>query len=119
MGLVEGYDAMKLTLAQPKLRADLEKDLKLICSGQRNPKDVLHEQIEIYKKAYRVITQEVRSLDQSLAARYDVFFLLFLTLLFFFICSLLCHNIFKVFIDLALLFLLKTMTQIYVIQQIC
>ncbi|XP_062545521.1 DNA topoisomerase 3-alpha [Armigeres subalbatus] len=69
MGLVEGYEAMELTLAQPELRAGLEADLKLICEGRRDPKEVLAEQIQKYKEAYRVITQKARALDQAMAQR--------------------------------------------------
>lgn len=69
MGLVEGYDAMNLPLAQPKLRAELEKDLKLICEGRKNPDAVLADQINKYREVYRVITQQALQLDQSMANR--------------------------------------------------
>lgn len=69
MGLVEGYDSMNLPLAYPELRAELERDLKLICTGQRNPSDVLKEQIEKYKDVYRVITTRILQMDQKIAAR--------------------------------------------------
>lgn len=71
MGLVEGYDSMNLPLAYPELRAELERDLKLICTVQRNPKDVLKEQIEKYKEVYRVITTRILQMDQKIAARYE------------------------------------------------
>lgn len=69
MGLVEGYDSIDLPLAQPKLRAGLEKDLKLICSGQRNPNDVLKEQIKIYKDVFKVINEKAKKMDEMLAKR--------------------------------------------------
>lgn len=69
MGLVEGYDAMTLTLTEPQLRADLEKDLKMICNGQKNPKQVLKEQILLYKNAYRVIVSKIDSLDEVFCKR--------------------------------------------------
>lgn len=69
MGLVEGYDAIDLPLAQPKLRAALERDLKLICSGQRDPADVLKEQIKIYKDVFKIINEKVKKLDEMLAKR--------------------------------------------------
>lgn len=53
MGLVEGYEAMELELSQPRLRAQLEVDLKLICEGRKDPQAVLREQIEQYKQCYR------------------------------------------------------------------
>lgn len=69
MGLVEGYEAIDLPLAQPELRAGLEKDLKLICSGQRNADEVLREQIEIYRNAFRIIQQKIQKMDESLSIR--------------------------------------------------
>lgn len=70
MGLVEGYDSVNLPLAYPELRAELERDLKLICTGGRIPDDVLKEQIEKYKEVYRVITSHIEGMDASLANRY-------------------------------------------------
>lgn len=69
MGLVEGYDAISLPLAHPELRAELERDLKKICVGTRDPKVVLAEQIEKYKDAYKVITEKVLDMDRALGLR--------------------------------------------------
>lgn len=69
MGLVEGYDSVNLPLAYPQLRAELERDLKLICTGERNPKQVLSEQVEKYKEVYKVITERIQSIDDTLAER--------------------------------------------------
>lgn len=69
MGLVEGYDSVELPLAYPELRAELERDLKNICTGHRVPNDVLREQIEKYKEVYRVITSRIDAMDASLANR--------------------------------------------------
>lgn len=72
MGLVEGYDSIDLPLAYPELRAGLERDLKRICDGERNPNDVLQEQIEKYKEVYRVITARIESMDAKLANRSEI-----------------------------------------------
>lgn len=69
MGLVEGYAAMELELAKPRLRAGLETDLKMICEGRKNPATVLADQIQNYREAYGVITQKVKELDDALSAR--------------------------------------------------
>lgn len=74
MGLVEAYDSVDLPLAYPELRAELERDLKLICLGQRNPNDVLREQIEKYKEVYRTITARIEAMDASLANRCAILF---------------------------------------------
>lgn len=69
MGLVEGYDSINLPLAHPELRAELERDLKLICTGARDPAVVLREQVQKYKEVYQVITQRIEAMDASLASR--------------------------------------------------
>lgn len=71
MGLVEGYDAINLPLAYPELRAELERDLKLICLGERDPKVVLEEQINKYREAYKVITEKITEMDRKLAGRFE------------------------------------------------
>uniref|UniRef100_A0A1B0EZY4 DNA topoisomerase n=1 Tax=Phlebotomus papatasi TaxID=29031 RepID=A0A1B0EZY4_PHLPP len=71
MGLVEGYDAMSLTLAQPQLRAGLEADLKAICDGARQPQIVLQEQIEKYREAFRIITERAQMLDEKIGFRFN------------------------------------------------
>lgn len=69
MGLVEGYNSVNLPLAYPELRAELERDLKSICTGERDPKEVLLEQVEKYKEVYEVITESIQSIDDTLAER--------------------------------------------------
>lgn len=69
MGLVEGYESIDLPLAEPELRAGLEKDLKLICEGTRQPQQVLVEQINVYREAFRVITEKATRMDQQLGRR--------------------------------------------------
>jgi DNA topoisomerase III len=50
--LLPCYDDIDITLSKLKLRPDLEADLKGICDGIRNPKDVLKEQIDRYRAAF-------------------------------------------------------------------
>lgn len=69
MGLVEGYDTVELPLAYPELRAGLERDLKLVCDGRKDPKHVLNEQIQKYKGVYKVIAEKILQIDAKLAAR--------------------------------------------------
>ncbi|GAB0095931.1 DNA topoisomerase [Sergentomyia squamirostris] len=71
MGLVEGYDAMSLTLAQPQLRAGLEADLKAICDGTKNPDVVLKDQIEKYREVYKIITERAQILDEKVGFRFN------------------------------------------------
>lgn len=72
MGLVEGYESIKLPLAHPELRAELERDLKLICSGQKNPDLVLEEQVKKYKEVYKVITEKIQAIDATIGIRFNV-----------------------------------------------
>lgn len=69
MGLYEGYDAMNLTLAKPMLRAEFESDLKDICTGKKDPKVVLNEQIQKYLEAYTQITEKVTAMDNKIGLR--------------------------------------------------
>ncbi|TDG42742.1 hypothetical protein AWZ03_010848 [Drosophila navojoa] len=69
MGLYEGYDAMELTLAKPLLRAEFEADLKRICLGEKDPKQVLREQIAKYKTAYQQIMDKITAMDDKIAQR--------------------------------------------------
>lgn len=66
MGLVEGYDLMGFELSKPRLRSELEADLKRICEGTRNKDDVLVEQIAKYKEQFVQAVQEAVKLDQAL-----------------------------------------------------
>lgn len=67
MGLVDGYESINLPLAQPELRAGLERDLKLVCSSQRQAADVLAEQIVVYRNAFRRITENASRMDVQMA----------------------------------------------------
>lgn len=69
MGLVEGYESIDLPLAKPELRANLEKDLQLICDGHKQPADVLREQIRIHKEAFEKILARSATIDASMANR--------------------------------------------------
>ncbi|XP_055381973.1 DNA topoisomerase 3-alpha [Condylostylus longicornis] len=69
MGLYEGYGAMDLELAKPRLRAEFESDLKKICTGEKDSKLVLREQIARYKEAYHLITQRITAMDEKFSNR--------------------------------------------------
>lgn len=69
MGLVEGYESINLPLAKPQLRANLEKDLQLICDGVKQPADVLREQIRIHREAFEKIMERAATIDATLANR--------------------------------------------------
>ncbi|EEC11810.1 DNA topoisomerase III, putative [Ixodes scapularis] len=66
MGLVEGYDSMGLEMSKPRLRAELEADLKKICDGTKNPKDVLRRQIELYEDVFSNSERQIKKLGESL-----------------------------------------------------
>lgn len=69
MGLYEAYDAMDLVLAKPLLRAEFEADLKKICCGEKDPKEILQDQIQKYKEAYKVILSKITAMDEKIALR--------------------------------------------------
>lgn len=71
MGLVQGYDAMGIALSKPNLRAELEADLKRICDGVRDPKDVLREQIGRYRHVFVQAMEQVNKIDEALSEYID------------------------------------------------
>lgn len=73
MGLVEGYNniGLEVSLAKPILRAEFEKDLKLICDGLKDPEVVRREQIQKYRAVFETVVEKMRQIDESLANRLD------------------------------------------------
>ncbi|XP_035721138.1 DNA topoisomerase 3-alpha-like isoform X1 [Vespa mandarinia] len=67
IGLVMGYDNMGFAMSKPNLRADLEKDLKLICDGQKDPKLVLQNQIAKYRDVFKLAIQHANLIDNAIA----------------------------------------------------
>ncbi|XP_011696308.1 PREDICTED: DNA topoisomerase 3-alpha-like isoform X2 [Wasmannia auropunctata] len=67
IGLVMGYDNMGFQMSKPHLRADLEKDLQLICRRQKDPNEVLQSQINTYREVFRVAIERANLIDDSLA----------------------------------------------------
>ena len=62
MALCEGYDAMGLEMSKPRLRAELEADLKRVCDGTRQPEEVLREQIDKYREVFERSVAQVTEL---------------------------------------------------------
>ncbi|OAD60713.1 DNA topoisomerase 3-alpha [Eufriesea mexicana] len=71
IGLVTGYDNMGFQMSKPDLRADLEKDLTLICNRQKNPKDVLENQIKKYRDLFKITLERADLIDNALADYLD------------------------------------------------
>lgn len=71
IGLVMGYDNMGFQMSKPHLRADLEKDLQLICQRQKNPNEVLQNQINKYREVFEVAIERANLIDESLAQYLD------------------------------------------------
>ncbi|KAK2586300.1 hypothetical protein KPH14_001550 [Odynerus spinipes] len=67
IGLVMGYDNMGFPMSKPNLRADLEKDLKLICDGQKDPKIVLQDQIAKYRDVFKIAIESANLIDNAIA----------------------------------------------------
>uniref|UniRef100_A0A131YRD8 DNA topoisomerase n=1 Tax=Rhipicephalus appendiculatus TaxID=34631 RepID=A0A131YRD8_RHIAP len=66
MGLVEGYDSMGLEMSKPHLRAELEADLKKICEGVKNAKDVLRHQVNLYRDVFYDSERQIKKLGEAL-----------------------------------------------------
>ncbi|XP_043513149.1 DNA topoisomerase 3-alpha [Frieseomelitta varia] len=71
IGLVMGYDSMGFEMSKPNLRANLEKDLQLICDRQKNPKDVLEAQIKNYRDVFKITLERANLIDKALADYLD------------------------------------------------
>ncbi|KAK9887698.1 hypothetical protein WA026_000019 [Henosepilachna vigintioctopunctata] len=73
MGLVEGYNniGLEVSLAKPVLRAEFERDLKMICDGVKDPELVRREQTQKYKAVFQTVVDKIREIDNSLANRLD------------------------------------------------
>ncbi|XP_018404081.1 PREDICTED: DNA topoisomerase 3-alpha isoform X1 [Cyphomyrmex costatus] len=71
IGLVMGYDNMGFQMSKPHLRADLEKDLQLICQRQKDPNEVLQHQINKYREVFQVAIERANLIDDSLAHYLD------------------------------------------------
>ncbi|XP_065846647.1 DNA topoisomerase 3-alpha-like [Oscarella lobularis] len=67
MGLVDGYDSMGLQMSKPNLRAELEADLKSICEGRKQKRDVLDAMIAKYKDLFVRATAQCLKLDEALS----------------------------------------------------
>ncbi|XP_033340124.2 topoisomerase 3-alpha isoform X1 [Megalopta genalis] len=67
IGLVMGYDNMGFQMSKPHLRADLEKNLKLICERQKNPNDILQSQINKYRDVFKIALERANLIDSALA----------------------------------------------------
>ncbi|KAL6425769.1 hypothetical protein ACFW04_009678 [Cataglyphis niger] len=71
IGLVMGYDNMGFQMSKPHLRASLEKDLKLICQRQKDPNEVLRDQIDTYREVFKVAMERANMIDDALAQYLD------------------------------------------------
>ncbi|KAL0102558.1 hypothetical protein PUN28_018092 [Cardiocondyla obscurior] len=71
IGLVMGYDNMGFQMSKPHLRSDLEKDLQLICQNQKDPNEVLQNQINKYRNVFKVAIERANLIDDSLAQYLD------------------------------------------------
>ncbi|XP_075589199.1 topoisomerase 3-alpha isoform X2 [Dermatophagoides farinae] len=52
IGLYEAYMEIEQEMTQPFLRAQLEIELQQICNGDKNPEQVLNNQLILYEKVY-------------------------------------------------------------------
>lgn len=71
IGLVLGYDNMGFQMSKPGLRAELERDLKLICEQRKNAKEVLENQINKYRDLFKISMERANLIDNALADYFD------------------------------------------------
>src|SRR5690606_8382517 len=63
IGLCNGYDNMGLNLAKPYLRANMEKDIYLICQDLKTKEEFIVSCIGEMKQIYIEVTQKAICLD--------------------------------------------------------
>ncbi|XP_014670296.1 PREDICTED: DNA topoisomerase 3-alpha-like [Priapulus caudatus] len=68
MGLVDGYDSMGLAMSKPRLRAELEADLRAICDGSRRADDVLATHVRRYRDVFVAAARQAGNIDTALSA---------------------------------------------------
>lgn len=56
---------MGYELSKPRLRAELENDLKAICEGVKQPETVLRSQVEYYKRIFQEVLGKKTILEQE------------------------------------------------------
>ena len=66
-GLVEGHDKIGHNLTNPDLRAELERELKAICMGEKEKDDVTRRMIGKYKQVFIEVSENGVLIDQSLS----------------------------------------------------
>ncbi len=70
LGLVEGYDEMGFHMSKPRLRSELEADLKRICEGRMTKDDVLRNQIAKYRDIFLQTERQIELLGRAVARNF-------------------------------------------------
>ncbi|KAG0049671.1 DNA topoisomerase [Gryganskiella cystojenkinii] len=73
IALVEGYDSMNLpkNLSKPLLRSQLERNLKLICTGEKRKEDVIAEAVRQYRAIFEDVNLMKNMLKDSIQRNVD------------------------------------------------
>lgn len=69
MGLLEGCTDAKIPLADPKLRADMEVDIKAVADGRSHPDVVLKKLIERYRRIFELMADNMDTVVHALENR--------------------------------------------------
>jgi len=70
LGLVEGYDELKLQMSDPTLRAHMEREMSLVSQGLKNKDVVLREILVEMKRVYDEVERNIATLEQHVIARF-------------------------------------------------
>ncbi|OTF82485.1 DNA topoisomerase 3-alpha [Euroglyphus maynei] len=66
IGIYEAYMEIEEEMTQPFLRAQLERELQQICNGEKNPQEILRNQLILYEKVYHESFQNRNRLFQKI-----------------------------------------------------
>jgi DNA topoisomerase-3 len=66
LGLVEGYEAMSLQMAQPTLRAHMESELMQVSRGLKRGEDVVRDTMAEMQRVFHEVERNAATLDLAL-----------------------------------------------------
>lgn len=71
ISLIHSYNQMNLKIAEPQLRANMEKQLKLVAEGKENKDKVLSENIQEYQEIMNSIKQQEENFGDLFLQKYN------------------------------------------------
>ncbi|KAI5153053.1 DNA topoisomerase III, partial [Enteropsectra breve] len=71
INLIDIYNSLDLNIGEPDLRKKLEESLKKICLSIRRAKDVVDEEVVLYKKIYTRLEEGIGEFKRNINKKHD------------------------------------------------